>query len=93
MVNQCIRQRRTKDEIYCRAGILGVTAILVLSNNYIFFQDKKLQENREARRADWQGFINDMSSKCRKVDQTFQEKEQELKEFYIDLERKLHIDP
>lgn len=32
-----------------------------------------------------------MSEKCEKIDKTFQEKEEELKEFYIDLEKKLHI--
>jgi len=34
-----------------------------------------------------------MSDKCQKVDQTFQEKENEIQEFYIDLEKKLHITP
>jgi hypothetical protein len=32
-----------------------------------------------------------MTQKCSKVDATFQEKEEELKEFYSDLEKKLHI--
>jgi len=32
-----------------------------------------------------------MTQKCSKVDATFQEKEAELKEFYSDLEKKLHI--
>ena len=32
-----------------------------------------------------------MSEKCTKVDEEFQNKEKELKEFYSDLERKLHI--
>ncbi|CAG5097447.1 Protein of unknown function, partial [Cotesia congregata] len=31
--------------------------------------------------------------KCRKVDATFNEKEEELKKFYVDLEKKLHINP
>lgn len=34
-----------------------------------------------------------MSDKCRKVDATFNEKEEELKKFYVDLEKKLHINP
>jgi len=65
----------------------------ILRREEEFYNDTKIQENREKRKADWQGFINDMSEKCRRVDQTFHEKEEELKEFYVDLERKLHIDP
>lgn len=34
-----------------------------------------------------------MSDKCWKVDQTFQEKENEIQEFYVDLEKKLYITP
>ncbi|XP_012267635.2 biogenesis of lysosome-related organelles complex 1 subunit 5 [Athalia rosae] len=55
--------------------------------------DKKLQVNRETRKSQWQKFINDMSSKCEKVDKTFEEKEEELRGFYQDLEEKLHISP
>lgn len=43
------------------------------------------------RKAEWERFINDMSDKCSRVDQEFQDKEKELTEFYADLERKLHI--
>lgn len=50
-----------------------------------------MQENREIRKLEWEKFVNDMSEKCEKVNQTFDEKENEIKEFYIDLERKLHI--
>jgi hypothetical protein len=32
-----------------------------------------------------------MTQKCSRVDATFLEKEEELKEFYADLEKKLHI--
>lgn len=32
-----------------------------------------------------------MTHKCSRVDITFEEKEEELREFYLDLERKLHI--
>ncbi|XP_015512327.1 biogenesis of lysosome-related organelles complex 1 subunit 5 [Neodiprion pinetum] len=55
--------------------------------------ENKLQVNREARKAQWLKFINDMSDKCEKVDKTFEEKEEELREFYTDLEEKLHISP
>lgn len=46
---------------------------------------------RELRKAEWESFIDNMTQKCSKVDVTFQEKEEELKEFYSDLEKKLHI--
>lgn len=58
-----------------------------------YLKDIKLVENREARKEEWKYFINNMSDRCRKVDETFAEKEEELKEFYIDLEKKLHINP
>ncbi|KAH0554017.1 biogenesis of lysosome-related organelles complex 1 subunit 5 [Cotesia typhae] len=58
-----------------------------------FNTDSKIAENRELRKEEWKKFINDMSDKCRKVDATFNEKEEELKKFYVDLEKKLHINP
>jgi len=54
-------------------------------------QDTALTARREIRKAEWESFIEDMTQKCSKVDATFQEKEEELKEFYSDLEKKLHI--
>ncbi|XP_049858027.1 biogenesis of lysosome-related organelles complex 1 subunit 5 [Schistocerca gregaria] len=53
--------------------------------------DTTLEAKREIRKAEWENFIEDMAQKCAKVDTTFQEKEQELKDFYLDLEKKLHI--
>ncbi|XP_021931238.1 biogenesis of lysosome-related organelles complex 1 subunit 5 isoform X1 [Zootermopsis nevadensis] len=53
--------------------------------------DTTLIARREIRKADWECFIEDMTQKCSKVDATFQEKEEELKEFYSDLEKKLLI--
>lgn len=66
---------------------------LVLQKEENFDSDSVLSENRLARRTEWEKFINDMSDKCQKVDQTFQEKENEIEEFYVDLEKKLHITP
>jgi hypothetical protein len=54
-------------------------------------QDTALTAKRELRKAEWESFIDSMTQKCSKVDATFQEKEEELKEFYSDLEKKLHI--
>ncbi|KAG7189373.1 hypothetical protein KM043_017022 [Ampulex compressa] len=63
----------------------------VLQRAENFNIDKALEENRDIRKLEWERFINDMSDKCQRVDQTFQEKENEIKEFYVDLERRLHI--
>lgn len=65
----------------------------VLQREQDFDPDRALQENREIRKVEWEKFVNDMSEKCEKVNQTFEEKENEIKEFYIDLEKKLHITP
>lgn len=53
--------------------------------------DTSLEAKRALRKADWENFISDMAGRCSKVDITFQEKEVELREFYQDLETKLHI--
>ncbi|XP_055686694.1 biogenesis of lysosome-related organelles complex 1 subunit 5 [Lutzomyia longipalpis] len=50
-----------------------------------------LEANREARKVIWSHFVDDMAHKCSRVDHTFEEKEEELRDFYSDLERKLHI--
>lgn len=63
----------------------------MLSYIWLIFQDTALIAKREIRKADWESFIEDMTQKCSKVDATFQEKEEELKEFYSDLEKKLNI--
>lgn len=55
--------------------------------------ESELIESRELRKLKWQEFINEMKDKCQKVDDEFLEKENELKEYYLDLERKLHISP
>ncbi|CAK9811339.1 Biogenesis of lysosome-related organelles complex 1 subunit 5 [Anthophora quadrimaculata] len=65
----------------------------VLQREQDFDSDRVLQENREIRKLEWEKFVNDMSEKCEKVNQTFEEKENEIREFYIDLEKKLHITP
>ncbi|XP_053974091.1 biogenesis of lysosome-related organelles complex 1 subunit 5 [Hylaeus volcanicus] len=65
----------------------------VLQREHNFDIDIALQENREIRKFEWEKFVNDMSKKCEKVNNIFEEKENEIKEFYDDLERKLHITP
>ncbi|CAD7077135.1 unnamed protein product [Hermetia illucens] len=53
--------------------------------------DALLENNRQTRKKAWQVFVDDMTHKCSRIDLTFEEKEEELVEFYSDLERKLHI--
>lgn len=65
----------------------------VLQREQNFDSDKALRQNRELRKVEWEAFVNDMSEKCEKVNQTFEEKENEIKEFYVDLEKKLNITP
>lgn len=50
-----------------------------------------LEKNRAERKVIWDQFTDDMNHKCSRIDNTFEEKEEELRDFYSDLERKLHI--
>lgn len=50
-----------------------------------------LEKNRETRQKLSEDFSHDMRHKRQRIDLTFEEKEEELCEFYSDLERKLHI--
>lgn len=50
-----------------------------------------LEKNRDTRHRIWEDFTDDMRHKKQRIDITFEEKEEELCEFYSDLERKLHI--
>ncbi|XP_046962210.1 biogenesis of lysosome-related organelles complex 1 subunit 5-like isoform X2 [Vanessa cardui] len=52
---------------------------------------KKLLENREKRQKEWDQFIDDMNFKCQRIDNTFEEKEEELRDLYADLNHKLNI--
>ncbi|XP_075970354.1 biogenesis of lysosome-related organelles complex 1 subunit 5 [Anticarsia gemmatalis] len=53
--------------------------------------EKKRQENREKRQKEWDQFIDDMNFKCQRIDNTFEEKEEELRDLYADLNHKLNI--
>lgn len=54
-------------------------------------EDTSLALAQEERKLRWEKFVDDMTHKCSRVDNTFDEKEEELQEFYSDLERKLQI--
>lgn len=55
-------------------------------------QDKNLEVKREIRKSDWERFQNEMKAKYFNVDATFDTKEKEINTFYIELEKKLHIE-
>lgn len=59
--------------------------------NYWFSQEQKLESNRVARAKDWDRFVDDTNHKRACIESTFEQKEEELREFYSDLERKLNI--
>ncbi|XP_045528177.1 biogenesis of lysosome-related organelles complex 1 subunit 5 [Pieris brassicae] len=52
---------------------------------------KKRLENKEKRKREWDQFIDDMNFKCQRIDNTFEEKEEELRDLYADLNHKLNI--
>lgn len=68
--------------------ILVVICLIVL----LWLQDKILEVKREIRKSDWEKFQNEMKAKCSNVDSTFDTKEKELNIFYIELEKKLHLE-
>ncbi|CAB3240349.1 unnamed protein product [Arctia plantaginis] len=53
--------------------------------------EEKRQENHEKRQKEWDQFIDDMNFKCQRIDNTFEEKEEELRDLYADLNHKLSI--
>lgn len=59
---------------------------------YIFqVNEQKRTENREKRQKEWDQFIDDMNFKCQRIDNAFEEKEEELRDLYADLNHKLNI--
>ncbi|KAL0901761.1 hypothetical protein ABMA27_006937 [Loxostege sticticalis] len=53
--------------------------------------ERKRLEKREKRQKEWDQFIDDMNFKCKRIDNTFEEKEEELRDLYTDLNHKLNI--
>lgn len=51
-----------------------------------------MEVEREVRKSEWERFETEMQAKYASVDRSFDEKEKELCEFYVDLEKKLHIE-
>lgn len=53
--------------------------------------EQRRLELKEKRQKEWDQFIDDMNFKCQRVDNTFEEKEEELRDLYADLNHKLNI--
>lgn len=70
---------------------IDIKCINVRHISFCPFKEKRQEENRLAREETWNRFVDDMKHKQSCVENTFEEKEEELREFYSDLERKLHI--
>lgn len=65
---------------------------LVLCNVFVFQDsERKRLEKREKRQKEWDQFIDDMNFKCKRIDNAFEEKEEELRDLYTDLNHKLNI--
>lgn len=50
---------------------------------------KQLEKKRQDRTQEWDTFVHDMTSKCIRIDNTFKEKEEEVRELYKQAEVKL----
>lgn len=57
------------------------------------FQKRFLDERREQRKKEWIAFVDDIQNKNTAVNQTFADKEQQLKNYYNKLEEAMHISP
>ncbi|XP_046673309.1 biogenesis of lysosome-related organelles complex 1 subunit 5 [Homalodisca vitripennis] len=64
----------------------------ILNEEQKYNIDANLELKREIREGDWERFQSEMKVKYSNVDHTFNEKEEELSEFYSDLKKKLHLD-
>ncbi|XP_026463999.1 biogenesis of lysosome-related organelles complex 1 subunit 5 isoform X2 [Ctenocephalides felis] len=63
----------------------------VFSEDFEKSVKEALLEKRAKREAGWESFLEDVNQRYQSIDLTFEEKEQELNEFYSDLNRKLHL--
>ena len=65
----------------------------ILEKEQVYRADTTLEKNRALRKAEWENFILDITRKCEKVDETFKEKENDIRDFYYHIEKKLNISP
>lgn len=57
------------------------------------FQKIYLDQRREQRKKEWIAFVDDIQCKNTAVNQTFANKEEQLKTYYNKLEESMHISP
>lgn len=57
------------------------------------FQKRYLDERRELRKKEWIAFVDDIQNKNTAVNQTFADREEQLKNYYNKLEESMHISP
>lgn len=65
-----------------------------VEKDYLNIQEvsaKKRAEYHDKRQKEWDQFIDDMNFKCQRIDNAFEEKEEELRDLYADLNHKLNI--
>lgn len=60
---------------------------------HLTLQTQILQESREKRKVELQIFMDVMSETCKSIDYAFEQKEEELQDFYENLEKKLNLSP
>lgn len=63
----------------------------VVENESSYCVDRALEAKRAARKLEWDKFMHEIDSRYTKIEETFRSKEQELSEFYKDLEQKFHV--
>jgi len=51
--------------------------------------DQALESSRQAREKEWSNFMSDFQSKCEKIDDAYNQKEETLREHYSKLEKDL----
>lgn len=51
--------------------------------------DQALESSRQAREKEWSSFMADFQGKCEKIDDAYNQKEADLKEHYLKLEKEL----
>ncbi|XP_031335465.1 biogenesis of lysosome-related organelles complex 1 subunit 5 [Photinus pyralis] len=54
-------------------------------------QDSATELARNSRKVEWEKFVDDMSVHCEEVDTTYEQKQEELQQLYVDLQNKLGI--
>jgi hypothetical protein len=70
-------------------SIVGFSFSLFFFLFILRLKDGALDNNREARRQEWELFMADLTDKCRAVDESFAEREHELRRHYASLNARI----